>query len=402
MATFTVQNRYLGNNRIGGATIEIDPPMAGIGNPAASGVTHQQWGTCTINLRPPVITPGTHRVRVTAPHTHTQAVGPGLVNTVGRSRIYRLFEFNIVVNAAGGITAVTVPGTQGDNGAVTRQNNGIQVAVQPVWMASPNRSGRGGTAIDTVVIHHTGSPSTQSTLNTFLGQGNSAHYVIDPQGRVIKMVLDADRANHAGAARWRGNRNLNSRSIGIEIQHRAQDGNYPQAQYTALIALLQRLTAAHGGIQIRNIIGHSDIAIQGGRLGRKQGDPGVNFHWEQIENANFGMIPGPLPAAANPPYGQFFSQHAGDSLQLTDNDATRRCGGAIRTAITDAPVRQVQQDLTDIGYHLGTPDGDFGRGTAAAVLMFQEHFFTGGRNGPTDGRVNLATAEMIKRVLNGV
>jgi peptidoglycan hydrolase-like protein with peptidoglycan-binding domain len=106
---------------------------------------------------------------------------------------------------------------------------------------------------------------------------------------------------------------------------------------------------------------------------------------------------GPAPATI---YAGFFAAFPAESLRKNDNDGKRLFGGSKRTSIVGNPVRELQQDLTTIGYHLGTPDGDFGDKSRAAVEMFQEHFFAGGRGHKApDGRVDFQTAQVIKGVL---
>src|ERR1041384_4191934 len=66
--------------------------------------------------------------------------------------------------------------------------------------------------------------------------------------------------------------------------------------------------------------------------------------------------------------------HADGSLRQSDNDKSRRFGGAAQPKMKGNPVIELQNDLTSIGYYLGNPDGDFGAKTHYAVYMFQEHF----------------------------
>jgi N-acetyl-anhydromuramyl-L-alanine amidase AmpD len=255
-----------------------------------------------------------------------------------------------------------------------------------------------------VIVHHTGSTNTRSALNTFLNEATSAHYVIDREGQIIKMVQDSRRAGHAGWAYWRGSTQVNSFSIGIELVHCAQDNHYSQAHYRALLGLLNALRTAHPTIETRNIIGHSDVATEGtgGRLGRKAGDPGEFFNWLELENQNIGLVPAAPAGAETPIYGGLFDQVPNGSFRRNDNDRRQWFGDAHRPDIEGTPVLDLQNDLNTIGYQVGTPDGVFGEMTHWAVKMFQEHFFAGGRGGNPDGRVDRATGGLIKRVLNGL
>ena len=140
--------------------------------------------------------------------------------------------------------------------------------LQPIWMQSDNERARSnkldGKPVDItlIVIHHTGGPAIRNTLNTFLKPGcTSAHYVIDTDGEIIKMVRDTRRASHAGCSRWGGVENVNDFSIGIEIVNGS--GPYDERQYRALLGdgsnrgLLDRLLHAYPTIQNRGIVGHS-------------------------------------------------------------------------------------------------------------------------------------------------
>ncbi len=134
-------------------------------------------------------------------------------------------------------------------------------------MRSPNHGGRGHD-VSGIIIHHTGGPTIGGALEEFLNNQTSAHYVIDTDGQIVKMVQDTQRANHAGVARWNGDPSVNARTIGIEIVNSA--GAYPTVQYNALTTLLTKLRASFPTIVSWNVVGHSDVATNdSGRLGRK-------------------------------------------------------------------------------------------------------------------------------------
>ncbi len=399
MTNILVRNRYLTNDRVSGAMVAIDPPP--VGPSAISGVTNR-WGN--INLNTTGLNDGAHTLRVTPAHTTADAVGPNTASMpVPPQRIFRSIDVRIRT-IRGSVTGANVLARQINNGTARIGGNPrVIVELQPVWMRSPNHSARGSTQITTVIVHHTGTENTQIALNTFLSGATSAHYVVDREGRIIKMVQDNRRAAHAGSARWRGSSSINSASIGLEIVHRAQDRNYSAAQYTAVIGLLNQLRTAHTNIQTRNIIGHSDVGTNAsGRLGRKSTDPGEFFNWQKLENQGLGLVPAAATGAAGAIYGGLFDQVATASFRRNDNDSTQRFGGAHRPAVTGNPVEEIQRDLSTIGYSVGTPDGGFDSMTHWAVQMFQEHFFAGGRGGTPNGRVDNATGIMIKRVVNGL
>lgn len=133
-----------------------------------------------------------------------------------------------------------------------------------------------------VVIHHTAQNSCDQTLKTFTLPRTqvSAHYVICRDGVVFHMLNDYLRAHHAGLSRWGNNTDINSSSIGIEIDN---NGNEPftEMQMNSLLSLLGRLKRAYN-IPQANFIGHSDIAP-----GRKV-DPSRFFSWKQLADSGFG------------------------------------------------------------------------------------------------------------------
>jgi N-acetyl-anhydromuramyl-L-alanine amidase AmpD len=261
-------------------------------------------------------------------------------------------------------------------------------------MRSPNQGSR-GRDITGIIIHHTAGDRIHGAISEFLGPVKSIHYMIDTDGQILKMCQDSRRANHAGVAHWAGSSHINASTIGIEIVHRA--GVFPEAQYTALLELLDRLRTNITTIEPWNVVGHSDVGTNdSGRLGRKSGCPGSTFEWVRVERINLGMreAMGPFPATI---YGGFFGSFPTESLRRNDNDAAGRAGGARRTGLTGNPVRELQDDLAAIGYSIGTPDGDFGEKTHWAVQMVQEHFFAGGRGHKApDGRVDQRTAFLIR------
>lgn len=147
-----------------------------------------------------------------------------------------------------------------------------------------------------VILHHTTNDTAEQALATLTGRFSqvSAHYLIGRDGRIVYLVDELKRAWHAGDSYWGGNRDLNSSSIGIELDN---NGNEPfaDAQIAALIALLQDLTA-RWNIPAANVLGHGDVAP-----GRKV-DPSAQFPWRRLAQAGFGLWcepPYPTVAAAD-------------------------------------------------------------------------------------------------------
>lgn len=133
-----------------------------------------------------------------------------------------------------------------------------------------------------VIIHHTAQNSCEQTLNTFTTQKSqvSAHYVICKDGTIHHMLNDYLRAWHGGIAKWGNNTDINSSSIGIEIDNNGFE-KFTDEQINSLLHLLTKLKKNHA-IPMANFIGHADIAP-----GRKV-DPNVTFPWKQLSEKGFG------------------------------------------------------------------------------------------------------------------
>jgi N-acetylmuramoyl-L-alanine amidase len=159
---------------------------------------------------------------------------------------------------------------------------------------SPNHGPR-ARAIDMLVLHYTGMKTAAEALArlTAPDAAVSAHYLVDEDGAVWRLVPEARRAWHAGIASWRGESDVNGASVGIELVNPGHEFGYrafPEAQLAALEALARDIIARHA-IPARNFVGHSDVAPQ-----RKQ-DPGELFPWERFARAGIGLWPaGPAPA----------------------------------------------------------------------------------------------------------
>jgi len=133
-----------------------------------------------------------------------------------------------------------------------------------------------------VIIHHTAQDSTRQTLNTFtlVRTQVSAHYVVSRDGKVYHMLNDYLRSWHAGVSKWGSVTDMNSCSIGIELDNNGLQP-FQDAQIKSLILLLAKIKKAYN-IPTANFIGHSDIAP-----GRKT-DPSAYFPWEALAQKGFG------------------------------------------------------------------------------------------------------------------
>lgn len=152
------------------------------------------------------------------------------------------------------------------------------------WVPSANQDERRPVL---VVIHFTDQESVDQSLDTLRshnGRGRvSAHYLIGRDGQRFQLVSDAKRAWHGGAGRWGTITDINSASIGIELDN---DGHspYPEAQIASLLVLLEDLThRLH--IPRTQVVGHSDVAPT------RKVDPGPLFPWKRLADAGFGIWP---------------------------------------------------------------------------------------------------------------
>jgi N-acetylmuramoyl-L-alanine amidase len=136
-----------------------------------------------------------------------------------------------------------------------------------------------------IIIHHTAQDSLAQTLKTFTITKSqvSAHYVIADDGRVVQMVNDYLRAWHGGSAVWGKNTDINSASIGIELDNNGIEP-FSDKQIISLLALLTKLKKDYN-IPTQNIIGHSDIAPT------RKTDPSKLFPWKLLAANGFGIWP---------------------------------------------------------------------------------------------------------------
>ena len=134
-----------------------------------------------------------------------------------------------------------------------------------------------------VIIHHTAQNSCEQTLKTFTTVKSqvSAHYVICKDGTVHHMLNDYLRAFHAGVSKWGNNIDINSSSIGIEIDNNGFE-KFTDEQINSLLTLLGTLKKAYN-IPAANFIGHSDIAPT------RKVDPNIYFPWKTVAEKGFGL-----------------------------------------------------------------------------------------------------------------
>ncbi len=156
---------------------------------------------------------------------------------------------------------------------------------------SPNHGPRrDGVPVDLVVLHYTGMPSAEAALARLCEPASqvSAHYLVDEDGAVFRLVGENRRAWHAGVASWGGETDVNGRSIGIELANPGHEFGYrpfPGAQIEALEQLLGDILVRRRIDPVR-VVGHSDVAPA-----RKR-DPGELFPWRRLAGKGLAWWPG--------------------------------------------------------------------------------------------------------------
>jgi len=134
-----------------------------------------------------------------------------------------------------------------------------------------------------VILHHTSDDSAEQALRTLtdLLRKVSSHYLIARDGKIYYLVDELARAWHAGESYWGGDRDLNSASIGIELDNNGEEP-FADAQIESLLALLADLKERYG-IPTANFLGHGDVAP------RRKTDPSRQFPWERLAGHGFGL-----------------------------------------------------------------------------------------------------------------
>ena len=160
------------------------------------------------------------------------------------------------------------------------------------WRASPNFDDR---RPNFVILHYTSEDDAEQTLGILTNplRAVSAHYLIARDGTTYQLVDERDRAWHAGESRWGATTDLNSSSIGIELDNNGKEP-FADAQVSALLRLLRDIVDRYR-MPAANILGHSDVAP------RRKIDPGPSFPWRTLAERGFGLWcepPYPEPPAS--------------------------------------------------------------------------------------------------------
>jgi N-acetylmuramoyl-L-alanine amidase len=246
-------------------------------------------------------------------------------------------------------------------------------------LPSPNFDARRAPP-DMLVLHYTGMQTAEAAIARLCDPEArvSAHYVVDEDGSILRLVPEERRAWHAGRGGWQGETDCNAASIGVEIVNPGHEFGYrdfPEAQIAAVLELVADIRG-RWTIPDARIIGHSDLAPD-----RKQ-DPGERFPWKRLAAAGHGLWFEPAEeriAALGAPLGP------GDE---------------------GLGVIVLRAGLHRLGYGL-QPGGDYDDETRVTVEAFQRHWRPAKVDGIADGEtratlmgvLQLATAESVTGVL---
>lgn len=235
---------------------------------------------------------------------------------------------------------------------------------------SPNFDARpDGVRPELLVLHYTDTIDVAETLSYLLDPKRevSAHYLVAEDGTVHRLVPEDKRAWHAGKSSWRGLRDVNARSIGIEIQnpgHRCGYRAFPDAQIAAVSALGLEIAARHG-IASRDVLAHSDVAPA-----RKK-DPGELFPWERLAEAGLGLYP-----------SQVARRH--------------RVTRSFAIGDTDDAVADAQTLLLRYGYECAVT-GTLDETTQAVLIAFQRRFRAWNFDGRLDGETHARLRALVEK-----
>jgi N-acetylmuramoyl-L-alanine amidase len=216
------------------------------------------------------------------------------------------------------------------------------VSLHIIDAPSPNHDSRLGQPVDILLLHYTGMQTAEAAISRLRDPDAkvSAHYVVEEDGTINRLVAEDRRAWHAGVSYWRGAEQINNRCIGIEIVNPGHEWGYvdfPALQMAAVCDLCLDILSRHP-IPPRNVIGHSDVAPD-----RKE-DPGEKFDWAGLAANGVGLWPKDVPDLGT--------------------------GGVLADA---AAMHAVRADLAVIGYRVAAA-GAHDKDLATVLRAFQRHW----------------------------
>ncbi|MGE0211540.1 MAG: N-acetylmuramoyl-L-alanine amidase [Parvibaculaceae bacterium] len=239
-------------------------------------------------------------------------------------------------------------------------------AASASWLRSPNfGERRGGRSVDLLLLHYTGMPSTEAACRWLCDPASqvSCHYLVDEQGLVTQMVAEEMRAWHAGISSWKGESDINSCSIGIEIANPGHEWGYvdfPEKQVRSVVDLCLDILSRHP-IPPERVLAHSDVAPE------RKTDPGEKFPW-----------------------GLFASEGIGHWVEPAPLDGRIVC----RPGDGGDEVAELRRKLSVYGYGIAPGEGYDGA-TETVLRAFQRHF----RPARVDGLADASTLDTLARLL---
>lgn len=215
-----------------------------------------------------------------------------------------------------------------------------------------------------LILHYTGLFDIEKAIDWLSRPESkvSCHYVITSDGEIVQMVAESERAWHAGLSSWHGETDINSASVGIEIDNPGHEFGlpfYPPRQMQA-VARLSRDIIARNAIRPEAVLAHSDIAPQ------RKIDPGERFDWAWLAGEGVGHWLAPEAVTADAP-----------SVEMDE-----------------AGIRALQRKLLAYGYETRT-DGILDGPARNVIAAFQRHF----RTARVDAIADAGTLVTLERLL---
>jgi N-acetylmuramoyl-L-alanine amidase len=237
------------------------------------------------------------------------------------------------------------------------------------FMLSPNiEPRRNNVKPDMVILHYTGMDDAERACSWLCNPISkvSCHYLVDEKGMITQIVDESMRAWHAGVSSWKGAGDINSHSIGIEIQNPGHSNGYPDfplVQMKSVVRLCNDILSRND-IRPERILAHSDIAPM------RKIDPGEKFDWQLLHAEGIGHWVVPEPIVGGP--------------MLKQGD-------------TGEEVTEFQKQLRLYGYGVAIT-GRYDALTKSHVQGFQRHF----RPERVDGIADVSTITTLQKLLEAL
>lgn len=246
---------------------------------------------------------------------------------------------------------------------ITAPDSAVVDALHPSANFEPRQPGYRS---DLLLLHYTGMQSVDKAIDWLARPESkvSCHYVVAEDGRVTQMVAESMRAWHAGRSCWQGVSDINSCSIGIEIQNPGHADGYPDfapRQMSAVIALAADIVKRNR-IGAARVLAHSDVAPE------RKIDPGEKFPWRDLHRAGIGLWVAPEPA-------------------------TPGCW-SLEAGAQDVRIAEAQHLLRRLGYAIDAT-GVLDQHTAFVLRAFQLHW----RPARVDSRLDRSTLATLRRLV---